>query len=870
MKKLLSSLLVVALAATTVAHVVSCGPITFTKLLSRTIDTKVYRGSYKIPMTTWSSATTMQQDDSLILTNLQDALLATDQYNNFEGDLADAWISNESKDEWSFHIREGEHPAYWTSVANKRQKRESMIKPTDFFNSFRFIFNPKNASQAGGVWKQIIKYGEELSSFLRDIRDETKIGLFDPHFVDADPSATYYIDRAILAFNIYPEAPEMAVKRALEKDNTEDLIQESFAKGKIISSQMSSEISGVNPNDYNLTFHLLKPAPYFESMAAFLSFAPVPDIAVDYLQNPKSAGINYGLPIDKNPGYQNIWYSGAYVTNVYNPTQNIELVKNENYFNKDNVSIEKLKYSYVGNIDTSRQRFYFESGDLSEVAISSNDMAGWNRYVGSDYQNPIFDGVNLVSRPQANTYGVFFNFQAVNQGGEDGQGELDRRNKALSQRSVRNLIRYGLNRSEIGSFYSRALDNGSTLSHNIRNTWTSKNVAAHVTADGKKIDYTSYLQDEYLAKDELNNIKKDSEIGWLVDVLNKNNYELNEQQVSAWSKNYGVSDEGIHPLEDGAEPFLKNDLLGVLSFINEDRYTDGKLTEKIEPKNPELLKQYVELIGSYDENSENQKFKLLVDQTTEDLSKLGINGKVTLPWLINGATSTGINNYIKNAIRSFNRINGNNLIEMKARETSDAAAFVKQQQAGEYSLLATGWVPDYSDPFGFLHTLFIRGDLDIVTGLTKLFPDYNLSDEQKISSQADISYNDLRNRVEKFMSEAKTADKEKVEADERYKAFAQVENFAVMESVLVLPGYIQFLDEIPYLSYVNPFTRSTFASGQALYRFVGVQMVSKLWNHDVYKLKKKEWEDNGDAYRAMYPDKNGERKIVKDRDWQNS
>ncbi|ATZ16558.1 oligopeptide transport system substrate-binding protein [Entomoplasma freundtii] len=871
MKKYLSGLLALALITTAASSVVSCGPITFTKLLARKVDPQVYRGAYKMPMTTWSSASTMQNTDSMILTNLQDSLLATDHYNNFEGALADAWEHKDNMTSWSFHIRQGKNAAYWTRLEGKNQIKEKAIKPSDFFNTFRFIFNPNNASQAGGVWQQIIYNGGQLVTFIENIRDKDN-DLYDVRFTKRDTKentvlTNNYIDRAILAFNLYPDDPKAARDLALnglstfDENGVDSLAKKSFNEGKIISgSDESSE-------GFNLHYHLLKPAPYFESMAAFLSFAPLPDVAINYGSTTKS-GISYGLPIGKTMGYQNIWYSGAYVVNTYNPTQNIELVKSQNYYNKANVKIEKLKYSYVGNVSTSRQRFFFESGDLSEVAISSNDAYGWKKYVGDNYDKPRFSGLNKVSRPQANTYGLFFNYGATKSKFPDGQDELDRRNKALAQRSVRNLIRFSLNRSEVSSFYSRAMDGGSRTSHNLRNTWTSKNVATD--KEGK--DYARYLQDEFLQVDKDNKIVGNNQIGWLIDTLIQNDIPISDDQINQWSNSFGVQKDDSHPLDDGRDPYFNNDLLGLLSFIDGDRFTTKEGT--VAPiKSPERVSKYVNLIGNYSESANNAKFKLLKEQARDDLKEVGVTGKVQLPWLINGANSTGINNYIKNAIHSFEDIGGNDLIQIVPRETTDASDFVQQQQSGEYSMVITGWVPDYSDPFGFLHTLFMDGDLNAQTGLkSKNFPsntNQEPGDNQAIDNTSK-AFDDLLNRVSLFMDESNKIDLHQAEQKPRYEGFAKVENYAIMESILMLPLQIEFLDDVAFLSYVNPFSRSTFSSGQALYRFIGVEMTSQLWDQTTFKAKRSEWENGKKAYKAMYPDANGEYKTVIDGDWQAS
>lgn len=865
MKKILSSLMVIAIVGSIATQTVSCGPITYSKLLNRRIDTSVYYGVYKSPMTTWAANISMQLDDSIILTNTQDALLATDHYNNFEGDLADKWTKTKDAKVWAFHVREGENAPRWTKLGSKNEPIDAgVIKPKDFFNSFRMVFNPNNRSQVIGIWQGVIAYGHELVTFISNIRDPNN-KLYDANFTKegAGPAdevkSSYFIDRAILAFNLFPEDFQKARDLALDSSvNIDVLVDKSFEEGKMISGKNNNSHVGEledETGNYNLYYHLAKPAPYFDSIAAFLSFAPLPDAGVDYLNILKEgiAGTKYGTS-----GFNSIYYSGAYIVSDYNPTLQIELHKNPYYFNKDNVKINKLVYRYTGNIDVTRQRFFFETGDLSEVAINANDSAGWEKYVGSNYLKPKFEGANLVSRPQASSYAMAFNYASTLK-----DENTQNANKALAQRSVRAFIRYAFNRSELATFYSRAMDNNSTnkengivVSKNLRNSWTSKNVGIDNNSGNRK-DYSDFVSDGYYDVD--NPAREDTFANWFKSVLNIDNNTFDK-----WKNRFAVvkdenSNRELSKFSDGNDPFLSNDFLGALAFFDEDSTNSQN---GINIKEPKLFDQYKKLIGYYDENSINKKMELIKQQVKLDLKKIKINNSVELLWFANGSQATGMNNYIKLATRTFNqKVGADSPIQLIVKESTDASDYTTRIARGEFNIIISGWVSDYADPHGFLHTIVYGGDLAMYVGTNYLFDSKKQNNKITLTVKEGVdkeAYEDLRKRVEHFTNEVNDIDLSESETTPRYKRFSKIENYGFLESILWQPLLKQFLDELPYLSYVNPFSRSTFSSGQAIYRFVGVSMTEKLWTQSAYETEKDKYEKNRNNYLSMYPNEKGE------------
>lgn len=920
MKKFLANLGVISLMATVSSQAIACGPATFAKLMNRKVDPTIYRGTFAAPMSSWSVATTQTANDSWILINANDMLLSPDQYNNFEGDLADNWAHTpyQGQDEsgkgqdfraWSFHVRTGEIAPVWTSLNRENiQKKERAIVPRDFFNTFRFIFNPNNIAQTVGVWQQIIDYGDDLYSFLSYLRNDPKVQdnpypeLYDSLFSrTSDPGtnngvvqSSFYLDRAILAFNLNPvKADDLtgmkAVRaRALEiekphNDNlnylaqqNEMLLTESFTNGKIINGAL-----GDDQKNFNLTYNLLKPAEYFESMASFSSFSPLPDESVDYLNIAKKnmAGTNYGAAtVLGEYGYQRIFYSGAYVVEDYNPSLKLVMTRNKYYFNYDNVPIEKLSYSYTGGVDISRHRFYFETGDLSEFMVSSNDLSGWKKYVGEDFNNPRFPGTNIVSRPQAGTQALFFNYNST----FDNSEATNQANQTIAQRSTRAFIRYILNRSEAAKFYSKARDGNDSTSHNLRNTWTAPNVG-NWKKDSQPIDYVQFLYQDYMKLPDNGEVTPPSSGNQTIVEWLKQRLSLSESSFDQWNKRFGSAESENAKGEiieasswiDGADPYLRNDLIGAYTFLTDDR----GLPVPPAQANDERLAKYVSLIGDYSPSAESEKLSLIKEQVREDLSVRNIaTSPVTLIFLADGSTSTGLNNYIKQAVQSFNfNVGSDSPIKLQVVESKDRADYSTKLDNGEFSIIIFGWISDYSDPYGFLHAMVYQGDLGEYAGFSRLFDNVSanfatsgVSLKIKPGIKNPSAYEDLRQRLETFTNKSSAIDLNVPESPNRYTQLAEVENYSILESMISMPILTQYLDDVPYVSYVNPFTRTTFASGSPVYRFVGVSMVDRLWDHATFNLEKQKYEAERNRYKSKFPGTNGRLITVIDSDWRKS
>ncbi|WP_434333669.1 oligopeptide ABC transporter substrate-binding protein OppA [Mycoplasma capricolum subsp. capricolum] len=624
MKKVLGMTVLGSIIATASASIVSCSVgISLDKILNRrNSNTKVLRELTNYSLANLNSATNNIANDADIIANLQDILLTVNRHDHYEGALAEYWDHNEKKDYWKFRIRKN---AYWTRIENGKQVKGPQITGLDVFNTFRYVLNKNNLALTTEHFLTNFKHVHELMEFIDKLSDPNNKEFYDARFNKDLPGdlrtnelkSSYWIDRAILAFNITPEDSKKAKELALDTSmSTKELLKKSFKEGKIVNDgksngQNDKSEDGLDQNIFDVGFYLSKRISYFESVISYLAFAPIPEIALQYAsdKDQKSsiyAGTAYGKPLGKKSGYNGLWYSGAYVIEDYFPGSNLNLTKNEFYYNKDKVYIEKINYSYVNKADAATRRFLFETGDVSSTKINANDLAGWKKYVGSE-DNPVFEGTNILKQKPTTTWAFGFNFhtkgtQIYDRIELDHQGNLKENskkrprtaqedsvlNRALALKSLRIMARYVLNRSLYAKFHSEARDgNDRPTSTQLRNTFTSQYVSTyndeqHRVVDkesGQKVaDYADFLAKDYYdirKYDDDNNPKstngsstsahsritrsaesnssastsqvdEKSWSDWIIEVLKKKGWHK-EENIKKWANRFGKVKDAKNP-----------------------------------------------------------------------------------------------------------------------------------------------------------------------------------------------------------------------------------------------------------------------------------------------------------------------------------
>lgn len=151
-------------------------------------------------------------------------------------------------------------------------------------------------------------------------------------------------------------------------------------------------------DDYTLKITLVNPCPYFNDLMAFPTFLPV------YQKEVEAAdpdGTNAGKWCQEAGFVSN----GAYTLKSWKHNESMVYVKNPNYYDADNVTMDELHFMLSAD-DTATYAAY-NSGDLDYIDNVPNDeissLNGKNKdfgilpnlgtyYVGFNVNDPIFDG----------------------------------------------------------------------------------------------------------------------------------------------------------------------------------------------------------------------------------------------------------------------------------------------------------------------------------------------------------------------------------------------------------------------------------------------------------------------------------------------
>ena len=117
-------------------------------------------------------------------------------------------------------------------------------------------------------------------------------------------------------------------------------------------------------DDYTLVYTLANPVPYFVSMTTYGSFMPV--------YGPLAEELGASLGVDN----QSIYYSGAYILETFEPQSERLYVKNQNYWDADNVFIDKIDQLYNAESATLSPIAALR-GEVDYAALDNDIMDDW-------------------------------------------------------------------------------------------------------------------------------------------------------------------------------------------------------------------------------------------------------------------------------------------------------------------------------------------------------------------------------------------------------------------------------------------------------------------------------------------------------------
>lgn len=236
---------------------------------------------------------------------------------------------------------------------------------------------------------------------------------------------------------------------------------------------LNDYVSGDNKNfadvgikaidDHTLQYTLSEPEPYWNSKLTYSVTWPV---NADFL---KSKGKDFGKSTDPT----SILYNGPFLLKSLTTKSSIEFVKNENYWDKDNVHFDNVKLTYDDGTDQESLERNFTDGvyNLARLFPTSSNYSK----VAKQYKDNIY-----YTQPGAAVEGVGINIDRQNYGHTSKENDQQKSSTkaALLNKDFRQSLSFAINRTN----YAAQLNGKEAGKTAVRNIFVKPDF---VQADGK-------------------------------------------------------------------------------------------------------------------------------------------------------------------------------------------------------------------------------------------------------------------------------------------------------------------------------------------------------------------------------------------------
>ena len=206
--------------------------------------------------------------------------------------------------------------------------------------------------------------------------------------------------------------------------------------------------------DYKVVYTLTKPKSYFTTMLGYNVFAP---LCRSFYE---SQGGKFGSEFDASDTaykygktHDNIAYCGPYRVTTNTAKSEIVFSKNESYWNKDGINLEKITWKYNDGKDTLKAYNDTKRGTLDGAGLNADSVTqAKTDKVG---EKTYFDEYHYVSATDATAFGTFININRTAYANvQDGKlqtakdsAEQARTKAALSNVHFRRAIAMALDRT---------------------------------------------------------------------------------------------------------------------------------------------------------------------------------------------------------------------------------------------------------------------------------------------------------------------------------------------------------------------------------------------------------------------------------------
>ena len=206
--------------------------------------------------------------------------------------------------------------------------------------------------------------------------------------------------------------------------------------------------------DYKVVYTLVEPKSYFVTMLGYNVFAPLCRSFYESQGgkfgsefNASDTSYKYGKTQD------NIAYCGPYVVTTNTAKSEIVFTKNDSYWNKDNINLQKITWKYNDGKDTLKAYNDTKAGTLDGAGLNADSVAqAKTDKVG---EKTYFDEYHYVTATDATSFGTFVNInRTAYANAQDGKlqtakdsAEQARTKAALSNVHFRRALAMALDRT---------------------------------------------------------------------------------------------------------------------------------------------------------------------------------------------------------------------------------------------------------------------------------------------------------------------------------------------------------------------------------------------------------------------------------------
>lgn len=311
-----------------------------------------------------------------ILRHVVVGLTTLDENDQAVAGIAEAWEVNGNTYTWKLR-----KDAKWNNG--------DPVTAHDFEFAFDELFRTSNGSGYASTWAAYIEGAEAIMAATAVNMCPIAADAKDLADATWDEESGYYVDKDHLPIadqdqNKVDEYGETKYEKCPQSDAEIKKQEKAIAKAYADKGWKAID-------DYTFEVTYTGPYPYIPDLMAFYSFLPVNEKLYE-----EYGGLQgYGQDADK------IACNGAFTIDSWTHEDSIVLVKNDNYYDKDQVKLNKIEFKMIQ--DSAAALNAFENGDLDMVGLNGEQYrqyadAGKTTYAYDDGGNWYFQ-FNTTKKP---------------------------------------------------------------------------------------------------------------------------------------------------------------------------------------------------------------------------------------------------------------------------------------------------------------------------------------------------------------------------------------------------------------------------------------------------------------------------------------